>query len=49
MSTLLREIKKHAEKNADEIAEIIESEMKLFLRGSYLFDDQSLLVMKYEG
>ena len=47
--TLLREIKKYSENSADEITEIISKEMALFLRGSYLYDDQSLLIMKYEG
>jgi len=47
--TLFREIKKYAEKNADEISEIIGEEMEIFLRGSNLYDDQSLLLMKYEG
>ena len=48
-NTLLREIKKYSEKNANEITEIIGNEMEIFMRGSYLYDDQSLLVMKYEG
>ena len=49
MKTLLREIKKYADKDTDEITEIIGNEMEIFLRGSYLYDDQSLLLMKYEG
>lgn len=47
--TLLREIKKYSENNADEITEIIGKEMDIFLRGSTLYDDQSLLLIKYEG
>lgn len=47
--TLLREIKKYSDKKANEITERIGEEMEIFLRGSYLYDDQSLLVMKYEG
>ncbi|MCP4161714.1 MAG: PP2C family protein-serine/threonine phosphatase, partial [Deltaproteobacteria bacterium] len=47
--TLLQGIKKHSEKNAEEITEIIGNEMALFLRGSDLYDDQSLLIMKYKG
>jgi len=48
-TTLLREIKKYSEKKTDEITERIGEEMEIFLRGSYLYDDQSLLVMKYEA
>jgi serine phosphatase RsbU (regulator of sigma subunit)/HAMP domain-containing protein len=49
INTLLREIKNNSDKSADEITEIIGNEMNIFLRGSNLFDDQSLLLMKYEG
>ncbi|MBN2656584.1 MAG: SpoIIE family protein phosphatase [Spirochaetales bacterium] len=49
MKTLLREIKKYNEKDAGEISEIIGKEMEIFMRGSYLYDDQSLLIMKYKG
>lgn len=47
--TLLREIKKIAEMPVDEISEIIGKEMDIFLRDAPLFDDQTLLLMKYEG
>ncbi|MDA3811700.1 MAG: SpoIIE family protein phosphatase [Spirochaetaceae bacterium] len=47
--TLLKEIKKYSDKNANEISEIIGEEMEIFMRGSYLYDDQSLLILKYKG
>lgn len=47
--TLLREIKKYSEMKADEITERIGEEMNIFLRGAYLYDDQSLLIIKYKG
>jgi serine phosphatase RsbU (regulator of sigma subunit) len=49
MKTLLREIKKYSGKEANEITEIIGNEMDIFMRGSYLYDDQSLLILKYKG
>lgn len=48
-TTLLKEIKKHSEKEANEITEIIGNEMDIFMRGSFLYDDQSLLILKYKG
>jgi len=49
MKTLLREIRKYSDKDAGEITEIIGNEMDIFMRGSSLYDDQSLLIMKYKG